>query len=54
VHNLFITLGVLSRWKSGLEHGKKEKKKETPILSKPIDIRARETERQTPTLPAID
>jgi hypothetical protein len=54
VHNLWITLGVLSRWKSGLEHVKKEKKKETLILSKPYPIRAREEKRQAPTLPAFD
>jgi hypothetical protein len=44
----------LDGWKVGQKQGKKEKKKETPILSKPMYIRPREEKRQAPTLPAID
>jgi hypothetical protein len=44
----------LDGWKVGQKQGKKEKKKETPIRSKPMYIRAREEKRQALTLPAID
>jgi hypothetical protein len=39
VDNLLITFRLLAWVKCGLEHGKKEKKKETPIRSLPHYIR---------------
>jgi hypothetical protein len=44
----------LDGWKVGQKGDKKEKKKETPILSKPMYIRAREEKRQAQIFPAID
>jgi hypothetical protein len=41
-------------WNFGQKQGKKEKKKETPIRSKPMYIRAREEKRQATRFPAID
>jgi hypothetical protein len=44
----------LDGWNFGQKGDKKEKKKETPVWSKPYPIRAREEKTQAATLPAID
>jgi len=54
VYNLWITLGCLSRRKSGLEHGKKRKEKETQFPAKPMYIKDTRDKRQASRFPASD